>query len=158
MLQGMRPRCLGLDTKRAPIFNKCNYVKYPLYIKRYLNRFLSPFSRFQYFMHLFILNCNLHFYLRGSQTTNAMENIFPFYHTVIFCTLQCVSYWPWSFISEYLNILIRLILPNIGLIVVIKRETLRVNLTFSISSGSKTNTIVLRSGIPLIFIIFPYFS
>ena len=30
MLQGMRPRCLGLNTKRAPIFNKCNYVKYPV--------------------------------------------------------------------------------------------------------------------------------
>jgi hypothetical protein len=27
MLQGTKPRCLGLDKKRAPIFNNCNYVK-----------------------------------------------------------------------------------------------------------------------------------
>jgi hypothetical protein len=45
---------LGVRYKRAPIFNKCNYVKYPICRKRDLNRFLSPFNRFYYFINAFI--------------------------------------------------------------------------------------------------------
>jgi hypothetical protein len=76
--------------------------------------------------HFCILNFNLYFHLRYNQAVNTLEEIFPFYHTVICGTLQCVSYGPWSFISEYLNILILLILFYICLIVAIKRYTLLV--------------------------------
>jgi len=73
--------------------------------------------------HFIILNFNLYFHLRYNQATNSLEDVFPFYRTVILCTRQCFSYGPWSFISEYLNKLIILTLSYIRLTVAIKRYT-----------------------------------
>ena len=73
--------------------------------------------------HIFILNINLYFHLRYNQALNTLENMFPFYRTVISCNRHCFSYGPWSFISEYLNKLISLILSYIRLTVAIKRYT-----------------------------------
>jgi len=53
--------------------------------------------------------CKLYFHLPCTQTTSTLEDIFSFYHTVISLTLYCVSYGPWSFVSEYLNMWIWLL-------------------------------------------------
>ena len=106
----------------------------------------------------FRINCNLYFHLLYKQATNTLEDIVPFNHTVISCTLQFVSYGPWSFISEYLNILIRLSFLYIRLLVLIKRWTLRVKTYLLYVIRIKdTHTMFLPHGSPLIFIIFPYF-